>query len=289
MPKNKNRIKKSRKVRTATNTKRASAKSPTGPTTEQLRDFVREEGAVWLKDPNITSVGIGYKTVDGGKTKELCLQFTVGKKVPETQLESLGTQVIPKKIRVGGYEVETDVLERTFRPSYELVKLEAKDPRKQRLQTISPGVSVSHPSGTAGTLGAIVYDARDGAACILSNWHVLHTPTGALGDSVVQPGPYDDDRVTENRAGTLIRSHLGVARHVGRDEPRRHQRACRWRGHRRARHRREHAAGEEFLRPVAYRLKPCGALALELHHPHPARRARHSGGGEGFAGQRPLP
>jgi endonuclease G len=46
---------------------------------------------------------------------------------------------------------------------------------------------------------------------VLSNWHVLHGPDGALGDEVVQPGKHDDNRVDRNRLGTLVRSHLGVA------------------------------------------------------------------------------
>ena len=74
-----------------------------------------------------------------------------------------------------------------------------------------PGMSVSHPKGTAGTLGLIVYDRAGGSPCILSNWHVLHGSEGTLGDAVVQPGPYDDDRVALNQAGVLLRSHLGVA------------------------------------------------------------------------------
>jgi endonuclease G len=74
-----------------------------------------------------------------------------------------------------------------------------------------PGVSVCHPKGTAGTLGAIVYDRQTGAPCMLSNWHVLHGEHGRIGDEVVQPGPFDDNRVGRNRAGVLVRSHLGPA------------------------------------------------------------------------------
>jgi endonuclease G len=91
------------------------------------------------------------------------------------------------------------------------VELESKSDRKQRRDPLVPGISVSHPSGTAGTLGLIVFDLKDGTPYILSNWHVLQTPSGQLGDPTVQPGPADDNRITENRAGVLVRSHLGVA------------------------------------------------------------------------------
>ena len=46
---------------------------------------------------------------------------------------------------------------------------------------------------------------------MLSNWHVLHTPKGEIGDKVVQPGPFDDNNIDANFAGTLVRSHLGIA------------------------------------------------------------------------------
>jgi len=175
---------------------------------ETLRAFVRNRGAKFLDDPNVTSIGIAQK--DDG---EYMLQFTVGTKSDDKDtLESLNTTVLPKKIAVNGFEVETDVVQRSYRTSAELVKKPSpKDGRKTRLNPIMPGISVSHPKGTAGTLGAIVYDAHTGAPCILSNWHVLHTDLGSLGDHVVQPGPYDDNRVAQNDAGVLLRSHLGAA------------------------------------------------------------------------------
>lgn len=177
---------------------------------ERLKAYVRAYGPRYLEDRNITSVGIGYKPSKSGG-REMCLQFTVAKKAEADQLEALGTQLIPEAIEIEGEAIPTDVIERDFRPSYQLVELEAKDRRKQRQDPLMPGISVSHPTGTAGTLGAIVYDEREGHACILSNWHVLHTNNGDLGDTVVQPGPFDDNRISQNGTGTLLRSHLGTA------------------------------------------------------------------------------
>jgi endonuclease G len=64
---------------------------------------------------------------------------------------------------------------------------------------------------SAGTFGAVVYDALNGTPYVLSNWHVLHGPTGAIGDSIAQPGPFDDGNIVSNVMGRLVRSHLGVA------------------------------------------------------------------------------
>jgi hypothetical protein len=69
---------------------------------------------------------------------------------------------------------------------------------QQRVRPLRPGLSVAHPSVTAGTLGGFVR-TRTGLA-ILSNNHVLAASNGAtVGDAVLQPGPADgggaDDRV----------------------------------------------------------------------------------------------
>ena len=46
---------------------------------------------------------------------------------------------------------------------------------------------------------------------MLSNWHVFQGTTGVLGDRIVQPGRFDDNRVGENGCGRLVRSFLGLA------------------------------------------------------------------------------
>ena len=59
---------------------------------------------------------------------------------------------------------------------------------RSRIDPVVPGVSVGNIHVSAGTIGGIVYDRADGTPYVLSNWHVLHGPDGALGDDVVQPG-----------------------------------------------------------------------------------------------------
>lgn len=189
------------------------SKRKTNPQMDKLKAFVRTNGADYLKDPNITSVGIGFKTVKGKPTSEIAIQFTVEQKAGPEQLESLGTRAIPEYITVGGQKIKTDVLERRYASSYVEVELEAARPaeRKRRIDPVKPGVSVSNFRGTAGTIGCIVYDSETGSPYILSNWHVLNTPNGAVGDDILQPGPFDDNRVNANRMGKLVRSFLGAA------------------------------------------------------------------------------
>jgi endonuclease G, mitochondrial len=172
-----------------------------------LRAHIRAKGNDYLKDPNVTSVGVGLKNGNG----PISLQFTVGKKL-SVGLEDIGTQLIPKTITLpDGTVVVTDVLERSYERAFELVEPETLDDRRVRRDPMQPGISVSHPDGSAGTIGGIVFDRVTGAPCILSNWHVLHGDTGAIGDTVVQPGPFDNNNVAGNGCGKLLRSHLGNA------------------------------------------------------------------------------
>ncbi|GAA1355755.1 DNA/RNA non-specific endonuclease [Saccharothrix algeriensis] len=176
-----------------------------------LRRFVRAKGSDYLRDGNVSSIGIGYKVVDGKPTDEIAVQFTVREKAEPEALGALGTVLLPECVTVDGVEVPTDVVQRDYRADFQVVPERASGDRKARLDTIAPGISVGHPKVPAGTVGCIVYDRVDGTPYVLSNWHVLHGPDGELGDVVVQPGPHDDNRVDRNRLGRLVRSHLGAA------------------------------------------------------------------------------
>lgn len=112
---------------------------------------------------------------------------------------------------IDGVEVPTDVIQRRYQRAYKVTGENLGSLRKTRIDPVVPGVSVANKAETAGTLGCIVFDRVDGTPYVLSNWHVLHGPNGAIGDEVVQPGPHDDNRVQLNRLGTLVRSHLGEA------------------------------------------------------------------------------
>ena len=178
---------------------------------EQLKQFVRTRGEDFLKDKNISSVGIGYKEKDGKRTKEISIQFTVEKKASTDILEALDTKEIPKSFNIGGVEVPTDVIQRSYQLGFKIVREAETSPRKTRIDPIKPGVSVANKKVSAGTIGCIVFDKTNGTPYILSNWHVLNGPNGQIGDDIVQPGPFDDNNTAPNRLGKLVRSHLGAA------------------------------------------------------------------------------
>ncbi|MDX3452713.1 DNA/RNA non-specific endonuclease [Streptomyces sp. ME02-8801-2C] len=178
---------------------------------ESLRHYIRAHGQDLLKDPNVSSVGIGQKVRNGTRGKQIVLQFTVSSKVAPEAMEALGTNRIPQTITVDGFEVPTDVVERSYTPHFRVVAEVRKPERKTRLNPVVPGASVGGVSVSAGTIGCIVFDKADGTPYVLSNWHVLQGPDGDLGEAVVQPGKFDDNRVSLNRLGVLRRSHLGAA------------------------------------------------------------------------------
>ncbi|WP_329611540.1 DNA/RNA non-specific endonuclease [Kitasatospora herbaricolor] len=176
-----------------------------------LRQFIRTRGPDYLQDPNISSVGVGYRTNGTPEAQEIALQFTVDKKVGPEDLEALGTTAVPESVTVDGVEVPTQVIERTFAPDFRVVAETESPVRKQRLDPVVPGASVGNTRQATGTIGLLVFDRADGTPYVLSNWHVLHGPGGVLGQPTVQPGTRDDNRVAQNLLGPLVRSHLGMA------------------------------------------------------------------------------
>lgn len=178
---------------------------------KKLKNYIRTNASLFLSDNNISSIGIGYKITDKKPTENISIQFTVDKKVKPDILESIDTLEIPKTIEIDNVTVSTDVLERKYDLSFEVIEDVSDNERKKRLDPLFPGVSICNAKGSAGTLGCIVYDKNNNTPYVLSNWHVLHGDTGEIGDLIVQPGPHDDNRTDLNICGNLVRSHLGLA------------------------------------------------------------------------------
>lgn len=176
-----------------------------------LQEAVRQVAEEYLRDSNINSVGVGYKMKDGQTTNELALQFTVGQKLAPEALETVTTRPIPETITANGITLPTDVVEREFERQPVAVAPGTKVERKRRLDPMMPGISIAHVRSTAGTLGCLVKDNASSETLLLSNWHVFHGEDGELGDPIVQPGPFDDNRTTANVCGTVTRSFLGLA------------------------------------------------------------------------------
>lgn len=93
---------------------------------------------------------------------------------------------------INGEKVRTQVIERNYGKTAREVAiggwLLSVSRRKSAADPLVPGVSIAHPSLSAGTAGCIVYDAEHATLFVLYNWHVLHSDAGSIGDQIVQPG-----------------------------------------------------------------------------------------------------
>ena len=110
---------------------------------------------------------------------------------------------------IGGYPVKVRVVEEYYThydPRYarrnktdiyleqspSLVQAVSSADRRKEWRPIVPGISAIYPGGTAGTLGAIVYENGTGKVLMLSNHHVfVKDQKVAAGNEIMQPGPAD--------------------------------------------------------------------------------------------------
>ncbi|HEX9340449.1 MAG TPA: hypothetical protein VF992_04680 [Thermoplasmata archaeon] len=136
---------------------------------------------------NVVGVGIAKKIAGGRQTDEPCVVVFVERKVPSTQLRP--KDLIPAKIEA----MKTDVVETG--------RIQALQARTDRWRPAPGGVSIGHYRITAGTLAAVA--RRAGVRMILSNNHVLaNANAAAIGDAILQPGPYDGG-TDQDRIATL--------------------------------------------------------------------------------------
>ncbi len=149
-----------------------------------------------LQLPNVTGVGVGLKQVSGETTNRPALIIFVKEKVPSGSL--VRSELVPAQID----GLPTDVIE------IGEVRLLAQ--RTGRERPARPGMSIGHYKVSAGTLGAVVKDRVTRELLILSNNHILANATdgrdgrAAIGDPILQPGPYDGGQ-SKDRIATLLR------------------------------------------------------------------------------------
>src|SRR6266508_5351259 len=142
---------------------------------------------------NVVGVGIAKKVAGGRQTDEPCVVVFVERKVPRAQLRP--KDLVPATIEA----MKTDVVETG--------RIQALQARTARWRPAPGGGSIGHYRITAGTLGAVA--RRAGTRMILSNNHVLaNANDSAIGDPILQPGPYDGgtdrDRIATLEAFVLI-------------------------------------------------------------------------------------
>lgn len=151
--------------------------------------------------PNVVGLGVGVKWTQGQPTGKAAIIVLVTQKLLKTRLAA--AELVPPKLD----DVPTDVLAvgYPFAGGGNPVSVGIQS-LATRLRPVKGGYSVGHPAVTAGTAATCVYDILPGGGSsppqhgvgtpgtyyLLSNNHVLaNTNAAALGDPILQPGPYD--------------------------------------------------------------------------------------------------
>ena len=154
--------------------------------TDAQRAACAEAEKTYLPDPNVVSVGIGFKYKSGERTDEVCIVIGVQKKLPRNE--------VPRAQRVAEEiaGVRTDVIEYgELRAQADILDATTQALTRKR-RPCPPGFSIGHADVTAGTLGAWAHRGESDAYFILSNNHVLASSNDAeIGDAIRQPGPAD--------------------------------------------------------------------------------------------------
>ncbi len=141
-----------------------------------------------LAKQNVVATGLGYKVKEGKKTDEIVIICSVVRKVRPEDLSA--SEFVPETIE----EELTDVVETG--------NIRALQAPTGRFRPAPGGVSIGHVDITAGTLGCVV--KRNGEKMILSNNHVLANSNAAsIGDSILQPGPFDGGSIQNDKIATL--------------------------------------------------------------------------------------
>jgi hypothetical protein len=145
---------------------------------KRVLEKVKDE---WLKAPNITALGIGYKMTDGEVNfRQIALTIFVEEKLPMADVERRKLKAIPPTLE--GVVTDVQQMPRLRRT------VSASGSRADRKDPLVGGVTVGVNTKPFwfGTLGAIVFDRTSGQQLVLSNQHVLDGPAGT---EVVQPSP----------------------------------------------------------------------------------------------------
>lgn len=165
---------------------------------------------------NVVGLAEGIKWKDGKPTGEPALIVLVTHKLDKNQIHS--GNLVPSKLG----DMQTDVLAvgHLFAGGDCHASNAGIQTLTKRIRPAQGGYSVGHKNITAGTIATCVYDILPGGTVsppvhgtgipskyyILSNNHVLaNSNAGAIGDAILQPGPYDGGVDPADRIATLSR------------------------------------------------------------------------------------
>jgi hypothetical protein len=165
-------------------------------TKEKPAEILRKYRTSLMAKANVVGCGVGKKEINGVPTEQEAVVVLVARKVPYQQLDK--KDMVPTELE----GVKTDVIC--------VGEIRLLSERTLKIRPAKPGCSIGHYRVSAGTFGAVAYDAKTKEPLILSNNHVLANSTNGrdqrsqIGDPIYQPGTYDQG-TTDDIIGRLTR------------------------------------------------------------------------------------
>jgi len=156
--------------------------------------------------PQVVGVALGHKMVGGLDTGAQAIVVLVEDKLAEVVLPA--AEVVPPS--VAGIPTDVQVVGKLWAGPQPLATVEAIA-LTRRMRPVRGGISVGHHGITAGTIATGCYDAGASPGMpskfyLLSNNHVLaNSNNAAVGDAILQPGPYDGGTTQNDTIGHLSR------------------------------------------------------------------------------------
>lgn len=141
-----------------------------------IQDIKSTIESLSLSNPNITSVGYGYKMVGGQQTDELAIVYSVKEKKPLAELSP--EEVIPSTLGVNGAVIKTDVIviENVELLACNVGCADGSGSAANRALTrpLQGGLSITSKNNisTVGTMGFIAVDVATQALVGVTNNHV---------------------------------------------------------------------------------------------------------------------
>jgi hypothetical protein len=155
---------------------------------DELQPYLTDARRDLFGFPNVRSVGIGFVTEKGKRTKELGIIVGVSEKLPEAMLAE--DAIVPPSLK--GTGVRLDVVR--VGEVVPLVQKYAEVPATavpdydcSYFDVMRSGVGLAHYQVTGGTLG---FNNKDWLVGVSNNHVVANSNQGQIGDAIMQPSPY---------------------------------------------------------------------------------------------------
>lgn len=174
------------------------------------KTILRKANLHFADNPDVTSIGKGYRYKNGKRTKQIMIVVGVAKKLPTAQVRR--NRMLPPSFLGVPIDVQNQPLEAPP-PVVEVppppVLTTSPESLIGKMRPCPPGYSIGHYLITAGTLGFYARRAGSDDWVLFSNNHVLANSNDArANDEIRQPGKHDGG--TSNHRFALLAEFVKI-------------------------------------------------------------------------------